>query len=422
MNALLDSLATAFDGNAERRAALDAALRDGLPGARSEAWKYTSLRALERRRFSPSPAVVAHVDPALLADVPSPRLVFVNGRFDPRLSDANDLPPGVSLRPLSQMLREDDARAVNVLKRRFERSDEVFAKLNAALADDGGVLRIDEGVQVAEPLHIVFVGAPADGDLAWHSRHLLQLRAGARASVVEHQRCAGEHAHLGNALLHVHLANGAKLTHTRVQDDSLRATVLMRTDAVLARDSVYQRIDLELGAALSRHELNVRLEGNGARVSANGVLLADGRRHLDTRVGIEHIARDTTCDLLWRGLAAGRGRVVFHGGIVIREGADGADAALSNKNLLLGENAEVDSQPVLEIHADEVKAAHGATVGQLDPTAMFYLRSRGLPERDAQRLLTAAFCREVVAGIEGPLVRQCADRALDRALVRMESS
>jgi len=216
MNALLDSLATAFDGNAERRAALDAALRDGLPGARSEAWKYTSLRALERRRFSPSPAVVAHVDPALLADVPSPRLVFVNGRFDPRLSDANDLPPGVSLRPLSQMLREYDARAVNVLKRRFERSDEVFAKLNAALAADGGVLRIDEGVQVAEPLHIVFVGAPADGDLAWHSRHLLQLRAGARASVVEHQRCAGEHAHLGNALLHVHLANGAKLTHTRV--------------------------------------------------------------------------------------------------------------------------------------------------------------------------------------------------------------
>jgi len=422
MNALLDSLAMDFDGDADRRAALDAALRDGLPGARSEAWKYTSLRALERRSFLPSPAVVAHVDPALLADVPSPRLVFVNGRFDPRLSDATDLPPpGVSLLPLSQLLRGDDARAVNLLKRRFERSDEVFARLNAALADDGGVLRIADGVQLAEPLHIVFVGAPAEGDLAWHSRHLLQLRAGASASVVEHHRCAGEHAHLGNALLHVHLANGAKLTHTRVQDESMRATVLTRTDAVLARDSMYQRIDLELGAALSRHELNVRLEGDGARVSANGVLLADGRRHLDTRVGIEHIARNTACDLLWRGLAAGRGRVVFHGGIVIREGADGADAALSNKNLLLGENAEVDSQPVLEIHADEVKAAHGATVGQLDPTAMFYLRSRGLPERDAQRLLTAAFCREVVSGIAEPLARQYAERALDRALVRMES-
>jgi len=171
---------------------------------------------------------------------------------------------------------------------------------------------------------VIFVGAPADGDLAWHSRHLLQLRAGARASVVEHQRCAGEHAHLGNALLHVHLANGAKLTHTRVQDDSLRATVLMRTDAVLARDSVYQRIDLELGAALSRHELNVRLEGNGARVSSNGVLLADGRRHLDTRVGIEHIARDTTCDLLWRGHALQNGIdtaiMVTPTGQVIRNG------------------------------------------------------------------------------------------------------
>jgi Fe-S cluster assembly protein SufD len=189
---------------------------------------------------------------------------------------------------------------------------------------------------------------------------------------------------------------------------------------VLGRNAHYRRIDLELGAILSRHELNVRLEGEGARLDANGVLFADGRRHLDTRIGIEHIARDTTCNLLWRGLGAGRGRAVFHGGIAIRAGADGSDANLSNKNLLLSDSAEIDTQPVLEIHADEVKAAHGATVGQLDPTAMFYLRSRGLSEAEARRLLTAAFCREVVATVASPALRETLGQALDRALSVLE--
>jgi len=421
MSALLESLAESFDGDASRREVLDAVLREGLPGARSEAWKYTSLRPLERRRFMRTDAV-ADVDPETIADIPSPRLVFVNGRFHARLSNTVALAPGFRLQPLSQVVRQDDARAANFLQRRFERRDEVFARLNAALADDGVVLRIDEAVATDAPLHLVFIGAPATGDVAWHSRHLVELRRGARAAIVEHHRGAGSHAHLGNSLMHVHLGNAATLTHVRIQDESPRATLLARTDAVLARDASYERVDLELGGGLSRHELNVRLEGQGARVSADGVLLAGGRTHIDTRLGIEHIARDTSCDLLWRGLADGRGRAVFHGGIVIHAGADGSDARLSSKNLLLGENAEIDAQPVLEIHADEVKAAHGATVGQLDPTALFYLRSRGLPEVDARRLLTAAFCREVVAKVDTPSLRQHLDSALERSLSRLEAS
>ncbi len=421
MSALLDSLAKSFDGDAERRAVLDAALHDGLPGPRSEAWKYTSLRALERRVFAQAMPILADIDPALLADIPAPRLVFVNGRFDARHSDAAGLPDGVELLPLSQVMGSGEPRASNFLARRHGRGDEVFARLNAALADDGAVLRIAEGIQVALPVHLAFVGVPTGTEAAWHSRHLIELHAGASVTVVEHHLGAGEHANLGNALTHVHLASGSQLLHARIQDESTGATLLGRTDAVLARDAHYQRSDLELGAALSRHELNVRLEGDGARVSASGVLLATGRRHVDTRLGIEHIGRDTVCDLFWRGLAAGRGRAVFHGGIVIRPGADGSDARLSNKNLLLSDTAEIDTQPVLEIHADEVKAAHGATVGQLDPTAMFYLRSRGLPEPEARRLLTTAFCREVTAAAASPTLRDTLTLALDFALARLES-
>ncbi len=423
MSALLDSLAAGFEGAPPRRAALDDALRDGLPHARSEAWKYTSLRALERRAFAAASASApATIDAALLLDIPAPRLVFVNGRFDADHTDLTHLPHGVELRPLSQALAGDDPRATNFLERRFERTDEVFARLNAALANDGALLRVEAGRQVEVPMHLVFVGTPGDTDAAWHVRHLVELRAGASLTLVEHHLAAGAHAHLGNALAHVHLAADSRLVHARVQEESARATLFARTDAVLARNARYERIDLELGAALSRHELNVRLEGEGAKLQANGVLLAAGKRHLDTRLGIEHIARDTSCDLLWRGLGAGRGRAVFHGGITIRAGADGSNASLSNKNLLLSDSAEIDTQPVLEIHADEVQAAHGATVGQLDPTAMFYLRSRGLPEADARRLLTTAFCREVVTNIDAPALREALTLALDRALAVLETA
>lgn len=414
MSALLDSLAAGFRGDGARRALLDEALRDGLPGPRSEAWKYTSLRALERRAFAAveSPAAI---DPALLQDIPAPRLVFVNGRHAPALSDLSGLPAGVEVQPLSALL-DQGGEALRFLERRFERVDEIFARLNAALAEEGVRIRVQAEAGGDQALHLAFVGAPDERDRAWHLRHLIELRAGARLRLVEHHIAAADHAHLDNVLAQVHIEAGAELRHLRIQDACARATSLLRTDATLAEDAAYRRLDLELGGALSRHELNVRLEGDRARLTANGVLLATGRRHLDTRLGIEHVARDTACELRWRGLGAGRGRAVFHGGILIHEGADGSDADLSNKNLLLDEGAEIDTQPVLEIHADEVKAAHGATVGRLDANALFYLQSRGLPSADAQQLLTAAFCREPLAAVAEPALARWLDARLDRAL------
>jgi Fe-S cluster assembly protein SufD len=428
MSNLLESMSSGFDAlpaalmdaqglGAPRRAALAAVMADGLPGPRNEAWKYTSLRALSARRFGIATAL-ATVDASALAAIPAPRLVLVNGRFDAALSQLGDLPAGAQLQPLSQALEGDDARAVAVLGRRFDRPDELFARLNGALATDGALLRIAEGVAVPVPLHLVFVGTAADGDIAMHLRHLVELRKDASLTLVEHHLGQGEHRHLANHLLHVHLASGARLVHARMQDESAGATLLARTDAVLASDSEYRRVDLELGAGLSRHELNIALQGEGAAAIAGGMLLADGRRHLDTRLGIEHQAKNTRCELPWRGLADERGRAVFHGGITIHAGADGSDAALSNKNLLLSDSAEIDTQPVLVIHADEVKAAHGATVGRLDETALFYLRSRGIGLAQARRLLIQAFLREplsvlgdaTLAETLGALVTQRLDR------------
>ena len=414
MSALLDSLANAFRGDPARRNVLDQALRDGLPGARSEAWKYTSLRALERRSFAAVDST-PELRTDLLAGIPTPRVVFVNGVYSPVLSATEDLPHGASLQLLSE-IQSTEGETARFLARRFERHDEVFAKLNAALASEGVLLRIGSEVQVEKPLHLVFIGAEDGVDRAWHLRNLIELREGARLSLVEHHLANGPHAHLANVLTHVHLARDSALDHARLQHDSERATSFLRTDAVLGRAAEYRRVDLELGAALSRHELNVRLEGDNAKLVANGVLLAGGKRHVDTRLGIEHIARDTSCKLTWRGLGTGRGRAVFHGGILIREGADGSDAMLSNKNLLLSEGAEIDTQPVLEIHADEVKAAHGATVGRLEANALFYLRSRGLPHDQAQQLLTTAFCREPLASVTDAAISSALAAQLDIAL------
>ena len=409
MSALLDSLAAHFHGDAARREPLDAALRDGLPGPRTEAWKYTPLRALERRSFDTTTDTAARVDAVLLANIPAPRLVFVNGRHDASLSDLSSLPDGVTL-------QLDAPPAFDRAARDRGGSADVFTRVNAALADRGVALHVAAQIAVDVPVHIVFVGAPSDTDRAWHLRHDIRLGDDSTATLVEHHLADGEHRHFDNASVRIEVGARATLRHARVQCDSAGATSVLRTDATLHHAARYERIDLELGAALSRHELNVRLEGTAAHLTANGVLLAAGRRHVDTRLGIEHVARDTTCELLWRGIGAGRGRAVFHGGITIHAGADGSDALLSNKNLLIGNDAEIDTQPVLVINADEVKAAHGATVGQLDPTAVFYLRSRGLPEDDARRLLTTAFVREPLGVIASPELREALQAHVDRAL------
>ena len=411
MSALLESLLAGRHAQAAMAPALvrDAALRDaqalGLPAARTEAWKYTSLRSLERRTFAPAGDTPAGAGSLVLPA--GPRMVFVNGRLDAASTSLEGLPAGVLLQPLSQSASAGDAAALDVLSQRYERSDEGFARLNAGLAHDGAHLRVAANV-AAGTLHLVFIGATAP-DAAWHLRHLVDLGEGASLTLVEHRLSAGAHAHFANEIAHVRLAAGASLVHARVQADADGATALLRTDATLDAGATYRRVDLELGASLSRHELNVALAGAGARLLANGVLLATGRRHLDTRLGIDHVARDTSCRLTWRAIGADRGRAVFHGGILIRAGADGSEALLANRNLLLSEGAEIDTQPVLEIHADEVKAAHGATVGQLDERSLFYLRSRGIPEAQARSMLTAAFVREVLDVLDdAPLIEALA--------------
>lgn len=415
---LPDALMRANNLSPLRRSALVGVLADGLPDHQTETWKYTPVRALGARAFALSSNAVT-LDPALLAEIPGPRMVFVNGRLDSALSLLDALPEGLSVGLLSLALGAGDSRAVGAMARRFEGRGQVFARLNMAVALDGAHVQVAAGTRVEAPLHLVFVGAVApEGDLAVTLRHVIELHDGASLTLVEHHCGANAHRHLHNHVAILNLKSASALMHVRVQDELGGASVIARTDAALAADARYRRLDLELGAGLSRHELNVSLQGERASLVASGVQLANERRHLHTHLGIEHVAGNTRSLVQWRSLADDRGRAVFHGGIRIRAGADGSDANLVSRNLLLSAAAEIDAQPVLEIYADEVKAAHGATVGQLDPSALFYLRSRGIPEAAARTLLTSAFCRDVLRVVEDAAMAEALAARVEAILQR----
>jgi Fe-S cluster assembly protein SufD len=393
-----------------RRENLAAFAEAGLPDTRVEAWKYTALRALSQRRFVQGDAQAAarDVDAAALAlpGLAGPRLVFVNGAFRDDLSDLADLPAGLSLQPLSQALAQDAEPLRFALSRRYRERGDAFARLNAARAVDGVVLRVAAGAKIAAPVQLVFVGAAADEELAWHARTVVELGEGAELALVERHLGSGAARQLGTLVADLVLRDDARLHHLLVQDAAPEAVLVHRHALQLGARARVLLHALELGGALVRHDLQAELAGDGARLDTRGVFVPRGRQHIDTQLAIRHQALNTASSSMWRGVADGRARGVFRGAIVVAPGADGTDASLNNKNLLLSPNAEIDTKPELEIYADEVQAAHGATVGQLDERALFYLRSRGIPQAEARTLLTAAFCRAVLGDLPDVALRE----------------
>ncbi len=402
MSAFLDSQAAlavqpALKQSAELKAwreqALAQALRVGFPHNKLERWKYAPMRALATKSYLADTTTESDcVDAAQLP--PSPRIVFVNGRFDAGLTDTNGL-SGVRIHSLVDALNAAELRRINILGRQFAGSEAPFASLTTALAEQGVLIGVAENAVIDAALHLVFINT-RDSRGSRYFMHLIECREHSDLRVIEQHISLGDNAGMSNQLLHIHLKPHAKLTHVRIQRDGGQAIQFTRSDAVIAGHASYRRLDIETGGHFSRHELNLDLQGEHAQVHAGGILWATQSCTLDTRLTVRHQAPNTKCQLVWRGLAEDKARVNFYGGIVIEKGADGSDASLSNKNLLLSKQAQINTQPALEIYADEVKAAHGATVGQLDATALFYLRSRGVPKEQAEKLLSQAFYAEAM--------------------------
>ncbi|MGB0134134.1 Fe-S cluster assembly protein SufD [Dokdonella sp.] len=409
-----------------REHAIQQLARDGMPGPRSEAWKYSSLRALAQRRYQrgDDDAKARAIAPTLL-DLPGidgPRLVFVNGAFREDLSNIPAI-DGLRMQALSSLLESEPDSLQPYLARSYDDGSDVFARLNTALAFDGPVIRVAAGKRIDPVVHLVMVGAEATSELAWQLRGIVEIGERAKLTLIEHHIGEDGQRHFGNQLTQISIAAHARLDMLQIQHSAESSSLVRRTEADLGVEGHFELRSIEAGAQWMRHDLVVRLEGDRSRFTSRGVFALRNRQHSDTRLDVRHIARDTACDIVWRGVADQRSRGVFHGAITVESGADGSDAQLSNKNLLLSEQAEIDTQPVLEIHADEVKAAHGATVGQLDESALFYLRTRGLSVDEARSMLTLAFCRVAFDSIENEVLREHIDTLLlDRLPIMSDGS
>ncbi len=377
--------------------------REGLPDRHNEAWKYTSLRALAQQRFiigdseagqRPVPETELH-----LPGVDGPRIVFVHGVFRADLSSLQEMPAGLEVTTLGQVLSTGAASLRSWMERPIADGAAAFERMNLVMATDGVSLRVKAGFHIEAPVHLLYLGIDTDAKLAWHTRAHIELQAGAELSLVEHYAGSSQSEQFATVVSEIRMHEDARLQLTQIQHATEAVTLVRHEHFHLAPRAHVGMHTIELGGALVRHEIETLLEGEGAIFDTCGLFAPQARQHVDIRLDIRHQARDTRSSATWRGIADQRGHGVFHGGIVIERGADGADARLHNKNLLLSDRAEIDTQPVLEIYADEVQAAHGATVGQINEQALFYLRSRGLPLAEARRLLMVAFCREILDGI-----------------------
>ncbi len=389
-----------------RRRALERVRAQGVPVAKDEAWRYTSLKALTEQRFTQCRETLEAVVPEDLEDLLVPgldahRALLVNGRFMPHLSDLSELPEGVRAGSLRALLESDPSALEDRLVSVAQEGAHVFAALNTAGMDDGFVLLVDGAVSVSRPIEVIHLSVGMDEPRVAQPRHLVVLDAGARVQLIERYVSLGESIYCTNSLLELSLGEGAMMEHSRVQMESPNAFHITGLYLSQAGGSRYKGVNLGLGAAWARTDLVVRFAAPGAQTELLGLYLAGDKQVMDYHLDVDHAVPACSSRENFKGILYGKGRAVFDGRIHVAVDAQKTDAQLSNKNLLLSRSAEIDTKPQLEIFADDVKCSHGTTVGRIEPEKLFYLRSRGIPASLARRLLCLGFAGEIIDAL-GP--------------------
>jgi Fe-S cluster assembly protein SufD len=396
-----------------RRSALVRFGELGLPTRRRENWRFTNLRPLETTLYPPAGSETS-IDESSLAPhrlgVPSHRIVLLNGRYSAALSDVTGLPAGVRFGSLAAALQDLPDLAAELFDGSETVADQPFVALNAAFAVDGFALVLDDGVVLDRPVEIIHIGRAASA-VSIHTRHAVMAGKFSRARIVESH--AGSGPYWRNAVAMIRLGEGAAIRHVILQDEAREAIHLATTRVALAAASRYDAFTLTLGAQLSRADTIATIDGEGAYCGVNGAYLLRGRQEATTATLIDHAAPGSETREVFKGVVEDRAHGVFQGKIRVRREAQKTNAHQLNKNLLLSARAAVDTKPELEIYADDVKCSHGATVGDLDETAMFYLQTRGIAEAEARRMLIEAFAAEAVELVEDAPIQAYLRRHLD---------
>ena len=386
----------------------------GFPTRRDEAWRFTDLKPLQRAVYAPGEEGARPAPDLAVWRYPGAahRIVLVNGRFAAELSQIGALPKGVWLANAVTTFAERP----DLIEAALDQTDTIgaqpFAALNAALFADGFVLALEPGVALEIPVEIMHWGGAAER--SFHLRNLVQLGAGSRATLIE--TFAGDGSYWTNAVAIVSLGAGAALRHVKLQDEAPTAIHFGQARATLAKDARYESFVLTLGGRLARHDSFVKFDGEDAACGLFGAYLLRGEQEATNATFVDHAVPRCTTKEVFKGVIDERAHGVFLGRIAVRPQAQKTNAHQLNKNLLLSPRANVDTKPELEILADDVKCSHGATVGDLDETAMFYLQARGIPEVEARRMLIEAFAAEAIELVEDKTAQAYLRRHLDNWL------
>jgi Fe-S cluster assembly protein SufD len=391
----------------------------GFPTTALEDWKYTNVTALAEQAHRLPASELPPGSGALTARArlrAGIELVFVNGRFAPSLSSTATLPKGALAGSLAGALRTHPELIEPHLGRyaAFDAAADSLTALNTAFIRDGAFVYAPVGAQITTPIHCLFVSLTANGPIVTHPRTLIVAGEGSRLTVVEHY--VGDGTYWTNPVSEAVLGAAAALTHVKVQREGAHGS---HTGVVAVEQSADSRLHshaISLGAALARSDISTRLDAPGAECTLDGLYLAGGVQHVDHHTTIDHRQPRGTSRELYKGIMDGRATGVFNGKVFVRPHAQQSDAQQMNKNLLLSDDAQVETKPQLEIFADDVKCSHGATIGQLDDDAIFYLRARGIDAATARQLLIFAFANELVARIDVAPLRQHLTRELETRL------
>jgi Fe-S cluster assembly protein SufD len=401
----------------------------GFPTMKNEDWHFTSVAPIAERTFrvaeTSSSAVSSEGSTAGMvarADLDrftfgEPRwhtLVFVNGEFAQDLSSYAGLGNAVRVGSLARALRSGTGRPERHLGKIAPFDQQFFTALNTAFIRDGAFIEIQADAVVEQPIHLIFV-SEGYGESVSHPRNLIVAARNSRAAVIESYVSIRDSVYLTNAVTEVAMGEGARLDHYKIQRESAKAFHVGTTQVRQSRDSQYHSFSFAVGGELARTNIYTSLDGEAATCTLNGLYLADGNQHIDNQTSIEHIAPNCPSHEVYKGVLGGRSHGVFNGKVYVHPEAQKTDGKQSNNNLLLSPTARIDTKPQLEIFADDVKCTHGATVGRLDDTALFYLSSRGIGPERARTLLTYAFAADVLERIElEPLKKDLEEMVLAR--------
>ena len=399
-----------------RKAGLASFADQGFPTLHDEDWRFTNVAPVAKLNFQPAGQVAANgaeskaIADSVFSGLGGHRLVFVNGFFSAKLSGIKALPNGVRVESLAAALAQDSGLIEKHLGKYAQTPNNTFAALNQAFFSDGAFIFVPQGIEIAEPVQLLYISSAKNPGEAILPRNLIIAGANSKFTVVESYLSACDTPYFTNAVTEILAGDNARVEHVKLQDEASNAFHIATIAGEFGRTSNVTVHSFALGAKLSRNNIRAKLAGEGLECILNGLYLTVDEQLADHHMIVEHAQPHCASHEYFNGILDDKSKGVFHGRIYVHPEAQQTDANQTNKNLLLSDNASADTKPQLEIYADDVKCTHGATIGQLNNESIFYLRSRGMSEETARRMLIHAFAGEIIERIQCEPAREVIDK------------